>query len=285
MPPRTLLLLLEYDGTDFHGWQQQAPGQRTVQGVLRDALRTMTGLDLKLRASSRTDAGVHALGLPVTCALTGAPAGGAEGAPEGAPPAATAARIPRVGFLRGLNTLLPDDVSVTAVYDVPAGFDAREAARGKRYRYDIWNGPWRSALRARRSWWVRGAPLDRAAMQAGGQHLLGEHDFSSFRAVHCDSLSVHRNLTRVDVSEPEPHLVRLTVEGNAFLRNMVRIIAGTLVEVGRGALRPDDVAAALAARDRTLAGPTAPGHGLTLERVFLDLPPEAQGVGNVDARP
>lgn len=265
MSLRTLLLLLEYDGTDFHGWQQQAPGQRTVQGVLREAVQAMTGVAPTLRASSRTDAGVHALGLPVTFAVEGE----------------TAARIPRVGFLRGLNTLLPADVSVTAVYDVPEGFDARAASRGKRYRYDVWNGPWRSAVRGRWSWWVRGAPLDRAAMQAGGRHLLGEHDFSSFRAVHCDSLSVHRNLWRVDVSEPEPHLLRITVEGNAFLRNMVRIIAGTLVEVGRGSYPPEHVAAVLAARDRAAGGPTAPGHGLTLERVFYALPPGTQGYGNV----
>jgi tRNA pseudouridine38-40 synthase len=258
---RTLLLLVEYDGTDLQGWQQQAPGSRTVQGLVRAAVRRMTGADPKLRASSRTDAGVHALGLPVTFQ--------------------TAARIPLVGFLRGLNTLLPADVSVRSVQEVPDGFDARDAARGKRYRYDVWNGPGRSALRARWSWWVRGAPLDRAAMQAAGRHLLGEHDFSSFRATHCDSLSVHRNLTRLDVTEPEPHLVRVTVEGNAFLRNMVRIIAGTLVAVGQGQRRADDIPALLAARDRTQGGQTAPAHGLTLERVFYDLPAECPGVGEV----
>ncbi len=258
---RTILLVIEYDGTDFVGWQQQAPGQRSVQATLAAAIHGMTDEHPTLRASSRTDSGVHALGLPVTFE--------------------TASSIRRVGFLRGLNTLLPADLSVRAVWDVPQGFDVRKSSRGKRYRYDVWNGPWRSATRGRQSWWVRGAPLDRAAMQAAGAHLLGEHDFSSFRAAHCDSVSVCRCLTRVDVLEPEPHLVRIVVEGNAFLQHMVRIIAGTLVDAGHRRRTPDDVAAILAARDRTLAGMTAPAHGLTLERVFYELPPEAVGEGDV----
>ena len=250
--PRTLLLLLEFDGTKLHGWQQQA-GPRTAQGELRTALRRLTGADVELRASSRTDAGVHALALPVSFR--------------------TSAGVPLLGFLRGLNTLLPDDISVRAVREVPEGFDARDASRGKRYRYDIWNAGWRSALRRHRCWWVRGMALDLAAMQEAATHLLGEHDFSSFRAARCDARSTRRQLTRVDVSTPEPHLVRVVVEGDAFLRNMVRILVGTLVEVGRGRRAPGDIPGLIAARDRTLAGRTAPPQGLLLERVFYDEAP------------
>lgn len=258
---RNILLLVEYDGTDFCGWQQQAPGQRTVQAALRAAVHSMTGEDPTLRASSRTDSGVHSLGLPVSFT--------------------TATTIRRIGLLRGLNTRLPGDASVRAVYDVPLDFDARKSSRGKRYRYDVWNAGWRSASRGRTSWWVKGKPLDRTAMHAAGQWLLGEQDFSSFRAAHCDSLSVRRTLTRVDVTEPEPHLVRITVEGDAFLRNMVRIIAGTLVDVGHGRRRPQDLVTLLAARDRNLAGMTAPAHGLTLAHVFYELPPGVEGFGDV----
>ncbi len=246
---RTILLILEFDGTEFHGWQQQ-DNARTVQGVLRETLASMVAHDPMLRASSRTDAGVHALGLPVSFR--------------------TSSTIPTLGFLRGLNTLLPPDLSVSEAREVGENFDARTAARGKRYQYDIWNAPWRSALRARRSWWLRGRPLHLASMQSAARHLLGEHDFSSFQAADCDAKHPNRRLDRVDVSEPEPHLVRITVEGNAFLKNMVRIIAGTLAEVGRGRRDPEDMGAILAARDRNAAGQTAPPQGLTLLRVFYD---------------
>lgn len=244
---RTLLLLVQFDGTDLHGWQQQA-GDRTVQGLLRDALAQMLGHDVNLRASSRTDAGVHALALPVSFR--------------------TPRTIPCHGILRGLNSMLPDEVSVVSARDVPESFDARDRSRGKEYRYDIWNADFRSALRARYAWWVRGGELDVAAMRAGAAHLVGEHDFRSFRASGCDAKTTSRRLTRVDVATPEPHLVRVTVEGNAFLRNMVRILVGTLVDVGRGRMPPAAVGEVLAACDRTVAGPTAPPQGLTLVRVL-----------------
>ena len=252
---RHLLLLVEFDGTAFHGWQQQAE-DRTVQAELSRAVAAMVGTSVTLRASSRTDAGVHAEALPVAFR--------------------TGARIPCEGFRRGLNSLLPADVAVTAVREVDPSFDPRRSSRGKRYRYDVWNAGWPSPLRARRSWWVRGTTLDTAAMQAAASHLLGEHDFSTFRAAHCDAKTPHRRLTRMEVSRPAEDEVRIVVEGDAFLRNMVRILAGTLVDVGRGRRAPDEMPALLAARDRRLAGPTAPPQGLTLERVFY-VSPEGPG--------
>jgi len=250
VPLRTIRLLVEFDGTHFHGWQQQL-NARSVQLVLRQALHKMLGHDpIQLRASSRTDAGVHAVALPVSFR--------------------TASTIPTFGFLRGLNTILPADVSIADVRVMGDGFNPRRASKGKRYRYDIWDAPCRSALRSRRSWWVKGRPLDIEAMRIGAHYLVGEHDFTSFRAVDCDSKTTRRKLNRVDVDTEDPYLVRITVDGDAFLKHMVRVIVGTLVDVGRGRTTPDGIAEILAARDRRAAGQTAPPQGLTLMQVFYD---------------
>jgi tRNA pseudouridine38-40 synthase len=241
---RTLRLVVEYDGTDFAGWQRQA-GQRTVQGCLEAAVEAMTGVATFVRGAGRTDAGVHALGQVASFR--------------------TDARIPTDGFLRGLNSHLPPDVAVQELTEAPADFDARLSARGKLYRYQIWNHPIRSPRAARTSWHCR-APLDLAAMRAAAQLLVGEHDFAGFRSSDCDRLTTVRRLRRVEV-EREGSLLTCEVEGTAFLRNMVRILVGTLVAVGWHDLHPDDVARILQHRDRTKAGQTAPARGLTLVRV------------------
>jgi tRNA pseudouridine38-40 synthase len=246
-PPdqRTLRLVVEYDGTDFAGWQRQ-DGQRTIQGCLEEAFRSMTSQEVVVRGAGRTDAGVHADGQAASVELV--------------------SRIPCLGFLRGLNSLLPREIAVLEVADVPAGWNARFAARGKIYRYDVWNHPVRSPRHARRTWHVPVA-LDTHAMREAAQLLVGEHDFRAFRAADCDRKNTVRILRRFDVRR-DGALVTFEVEGTAFLRNMVRILAGTLVGVGRGDLPLTRITAALASGERTQAGVTAPASGLTLVRVI-----------------
>ena len=241
---RIVRLLLEYDGTDFAGWQRQ-DGQRTVQGCLEDAVQAMTGVATFVRGAGRTDAGVHALGQVASFR--------------------TEARIPAPGFLRGLNSQLPPDIAVRELDEAPPDFDARRSARGKLYRYQIWNHPVRSPRAGRTSWHCR-APLDLEAMRAAAALLVGEHDFAAFRASDCERRTTVRLIRRFDIDRAGS-LVSCEVEGTAFLKHMVRILVGTLVGVGRGGFAPEDVAEILRARDRTRAGVTAPARGLTLVRV------------------
>jgi len=244
-PRRTLRLLVEYDGTGFAGWQRQ-DGQRTIQGCLEQAFAKMTGQPVRVRGAGRTDAGVHALGQVASVEV--------------------ASRIPSLGFLRGLNTHLPSEIAVLEVADLPAGFDARRDARGKIYRYAVWNHPVRSPHHARWSWHVYD-PLDTHAMRVAAAVLVGEHDFRAFRSSDCDRLNTVRILRRFDLIRAGA-LLTFEVEGTAFLRNMVRILAGTLVDVGRGKMTAAQVQALLGSGDRTQAGVTAPAHGLTLVRVI-----------------
>jgi tRNA pseudouridine38-40 synthase len=241
---RNFRLVVEYDGTDFSGWQRQN-GQRTVQGCLEDAVQAMTGQATFVRGAGRTDAGVHALGQVANFRSD--------------------ARIPEAGFLRGVNSHLPEDMAVLELAEVAPEFDARRAARGKLYRYQIWNHLVRSPRAARTSWHCRAA-LDLAAMRAAAAYLVGEHDFAAFRAADCGRRTTVRLLRRIDLGRVGA-LVTCDVEGTAFLKHMVRILVGTLVGVGRRALSPDDVTRILAEGDRTRAGVTAPARGLTLVRV------------------
>ena len=245
MAERRILLRVQFDGTDFHGWQTQT-NLRTAQQTLEGAVATLTQQTSRLFSSSRTDAGVHARGLPVTFV--------------------TNRDIPLIGFVRGLNSLLPSDISVMEAVEVPMEFHVRRDALGKIYRYSLWNGPAPSALRARTHWYVK-QRLDTDRMNAAAQALLGTHDFSSFRARDCQSVSTTRIMERIEVVGDADGEVCIWLEGNAFLQHMVRIIVGTLVEIGRG-LRPERFAHdALVARHRAAAGQTAPPKGLMLHRV------------------
>jgi tRNA pseudouridine38-40 synthase len=244
-PDRVLRLVIEYDGTAFAGWQRQS-GQRTVQACLEEAFQAMVGAPVRVTGAGRTDAGVHAEGQVVS--------------------ARVAARIPCGGFLRGLNSHLPPDIAVRELCDAPATFDARRSARGKVYRYRIWNHLVRSPQRARWSWHCR-APLDTHAMREGAARFVGTHDFRAFRAADCERKTTVRDIRSFEVVR-DGALLTLDVEGTAFLKNMVRIMVGTLVAVGRGELAADAVTALLAGGDRTQAGTTAPAHGLTLVRVI-----------------
>jgi tRNA pseudouridine38-40 synthase len=241
---RNLRIVVEYDGTDFAGWQRQ-PGQRTVQGCLEDAIREMTGEEVFVRGAGRTDAGVHAAGQVGSFRL--------------------AARIPEHGLLRGLNTHLPPDVAIVDVAEVDADFDARFSARGKLYRYEVWNHLVRSPLRARRSWHVR-QPIDGDAVRRAAAALVGEHDFRAFRAADCERRTTRRVVRRLEVDR-QGALWSFEIEATAFLKNMVRIVVGTLVDVGRGQLPADAVSRMLETGDREAGGMTAPPQGLTLVRV------------------
>ena len=244
-PLRTLRLVIEYDGTDFHGWQRQI-GQRTVQACLEEALQTMTGESPRVTGAGRTDAGVHAEGQVVSVRVH--------------------ARIPAAGFLRGLNSNLPPDMAVRELADADPAFDARRWARGKTYRYQIWNHVVRSPLQGRTSWHHR-APLDTQAMREAAAAFVGQHDFRAFRASDCDRKNTVRLIRSFEV-ERRGAMIRCEVEGTAFLKNMVRIMVGTLVSTGRGELDAAGVLALLAAGDRTQSGVTAPARGLTLVRVI-----------------
>jgi tRNA pseudouridine38-40 synthase len=244
-PARTLRLIIEYDGTEFHGWQRQVD-QRTVQACLEEALEKMVGEAVRVTGAGRTDAGVHAEGQVASVHVT--------------------SRIPTTGFLRGLNSYLPPDMVVREVADVDGAFDARRSARGKSYRYQIWNHLTRSPLRGRTAWHYR-APLDTHAMREAADAFVGVHDFRAFRASDCDRKNTVRLMRSFHVDRQGP-LITCEVEGTAFLKNMVRIMVGTLVEAGLGELDAAGVRRLLEAGDRTQSGVTAPPHGLTLMRVI-----------------
>jgi tRNA pseudouridine38-40 synthase len=245
----TFRLTLEYDGTDFEGWQAQSGAHRTVQGVLESALARLTGQCVRVAGAGRTDSGVHAEGQVASLRLE--------------------SRFAADGLRRALNGVLPPDLAVRDAAQVPEGFHARFDARGKLYRYTVWNGRSPSPLRARTVLSLQGR-LDLEAMRAAAALLQGTHDFACFQAAGSLARSTVRTLSRVEVEGESRGEVRLWVEGDGFLRHMVRAVAGTLLEVGRGRRRPEGLPALLAARDRTRAGPNAAARGLCLVRVFYD---------------
>ena len=245
---RQLRLTLEYEGTDLAGWQRQdnAP---TVQGHLEVALADILQHPVRVTGASRTDAGVHALG-QIACVRT-------------------FRAITLHGLRRGLNGRLPRSIAVTDVADSADDFHPRFSATGKHYRYLVLARPDR-APRWEPWAWHRGQPLDRAAMTAAAAAFVGEHDFRGFRSIKCVARTTTRRVDAVELSNPAPELLAVDVRGNAFLHNMVRIVAGTLVDVGLGRIDPTAMPAIIASGDRTRAGPTAPPHGLTLVAVFYD---------------
>lgn len=248
---RNLRLLLEYDGSDFVGWQRQA-GLPTVQGALETALVAVLRAPLpRLSCAGRTDAGVHALCQVVNFHLVHP--------------------MPARRLAPALNFYLPKSIRVHRSEEVAASFDARLSAGSKLYTYQIYSGPHPPALDRQRLWHLR-ARLDLPAMQAAARDLIGEHDFESFRHAHCDAQHARRHMhgvqVRVEPRRPVGELVTCQFHANAFCRHMCRILAGTLVEVGRGQRLAASMPALLAARDRRQAGVTAPARGLVLTEVY-----------------
>jgi tRNA pseudouridine38-40 synthase len=232
---------LEYDGTRFRGWAIQ-PGARTVEGELSRALATLLRRDVKLTVAGRTDRGVHALGQVASY--------------EGPVPP-----------LRSLNAVLPDDVCVISAEEAPPGFSARRDARSRTYLYRVHTrrgGP-SPFERGRSRWWPH--PLDVDALGGCAAAVAGTHDFTAFRPTETYHHRFMREIQHASWTAAGPELVEFRIEADAFMRNMVRILVGTMLEVASGRRTLPDFTALLAGAPRSLAGPTAPPHGLYLESV------------------
>jgi tRNA pseudouridine38-40 synthase len=244
---RNIKLTIAYDGTNFHGFQVQ-PNLRTVQGVLEELIGRVAQHPVSIIGSGRTDAGVHARAQVVNFH--------------------TSVRIPVEKWPIALNTRLPDDLVVTEAAEVPEDWHARFSAKGKVYKYQIDLGASPNVFTRLYAYHypyrLRIEPMIEAA-----RHLTGRHDFTSFCAANTPLENKVRHLYAIDLAQ-EDHLLTITCRGEGFLYNMVRIIVGTLLDVGRGKISPDQIPEILAARDRTKAGLTAPAHGLTLWEVLYD---------------
>jgi tRNA pseudouridine38-40 synthase len=245
---RHIRLVVEYDGSQLHGWQRQhnAP---TVQQHLEETLAKLLTHETPVVGASRTDAGVHARGQVASFR--------------------TERAIALHGVRRGLNSMLPDSIAVRDVVEVPADFHPRFSATGKHYRYTILTRSERSPLYHHRAW-HHPRPLTIEAMEEAARHLVGEHDFSAFRCAGCSAKTTVRRVESIAISRPHPHLVEIDIRGNAFLRQMVRIMVGTLTEVGTGDRPASQVPEILASKNRPQAGITAPAHGLELMEVRYD---------------
>lgn len=251
---------IEYDGSAYHGWQSQpTPGAQTVQDTLEAGLAAIATTPVRVHCAGRTDAGVHGFGQVIHFD-------------------APVARSPKA-WVMGVNTALPASVRVHWARPVPPSFHARFSALSRRYRYLIANTPVRPALGAGQLGWQR-RPLDHRLMHAEAQCLLGEQDFSAFRAASCQSRTPMRNVHQIAVSRRD-ELVIVDITANAFLHHMVRNIVGSLIAVGSGRKGPGWMAQLLAGRDRNAAADTAPAQGLYLVHVAypdeFDLPQPAEG--------
>lgn len=244
MGPRNLRLDLEYDGTRYHGWQRQT-NALTLQETIETALARLTGEQVHLIGSGRTDAGVHARGQVANFR--------------------TASTLPLKAFVHGLNSLLPPDVAVLAASEVPWEFHARKSARAKTYEYRLLNRPVRSPLSLRYAWQVA-PPLALAAMEEAARILVGEHDFAAFQA---SGSSVRTTKRRVEAAEwrREGEFLIFRITANGFLRGMVRSLVGTMVQIGMGKRPVAELAELLVRPQRARVGPTAPPQGLCLVEV------------------
>jgi len=240
---RNIKLTIEYDGTSYSGWQIQ-PDNSTIQGELEAAVKTIINFSISsdglpsdpaydgIHGASRTDAGVHAFDHVATFK--------------------TESSIPIYGIIRGLNSVLPRDIAIKDAVDMPLGFDARRHSKGKTYLYKVLTGATRSPVYRNR------------ALQEGARLLIGEKDFSTFRAAGCGAKHPIREVTSFIVSATDDGFIEFTIKGTAFLRHMVRIMVGTLVELGKGKISVEEFKCIIEAKDRTRAPYTAPPEGLYL---------------------
>jgi len=241
---RNVKMTLEFDGTNYLGWQSQARG-RTVQTILEEAVRKILGKRSPILASGRTDSGVHVLAQVVNV--------------KGNFP------MDDKALLRALNSMLPPEIAVTKAETVPADFNALKNAKWKKYRYQIHNSETRSVFDHRSSWHII-APLNLAAMKKAAKFLVGRHDFASFMGSNSSVKTSIRNIISLEIKK-RGKMVIIEVVADGFLKQMVRNITGTLVETGRGRIKPEKMKDILEAKDRRKAGQTAPPQGLFLVEV------------------
>lgn len=245
MSKKNFKLIIEYDGSNYHGWQIQ-PNGPSIQQEIETALETMTSQKVKLIGSGRTDAGVHALGQVANFSCD--------------------TNIPDEAFLKGLNSILAEDIVIRDVTRVSTDFHSRFDAKSKLYSYNIVNQPVPTAIERHYAWWIR-SPLDLSAMEKAGQYLVGEKDFKAFEGAGSPRAHTIRHVMKVDIKCQAPGRIALEIQANGFLRYMVRNIVGTLVEVGLHKISPEQIKTILASKDRSQASATAPAKGLFLIEV------------------
>ncbi len=238
-------IVIEYDGTHYHGWQRQK-NDRTIQQEIENALTTMTGSRVTLNGSGRTDAGVHALGQVANFLCE--------------------TDLSAAAFQKGLNSILPDDIVIRDCRRIDESFHARYDAKSKIYRYQILNGRVPPAIGRQYVWFIR-RRLDTAAMRSANSHLVGTHDFKSFEGTGSPRPHTTRTIMTADWNEPKDGSLIFQIEADGFLRYMVRNIVGTLVDIGLGKITPAKFSDILASKNRRNASATAPAHGLFLLEV------------------
>ncbi|OPL15831.1 MAG: hypothetical protein AVO39_07000 [delta proteobacterium MLS_D] len=242
---RNIKITVEYDGTAYSGWQRQE-GAGTIQEALENVAGRIMQETIRIVASGRTDAGVHALGQTASFR--------------------TSTALPVERIQAGMNSLLSPDIAITAIEEVPASFHARYDSASKVYQYFLYNAPVRSPLRRRYCWHVR-EPLDCEAMGLAAASLRGRHDFSAFRSSGSDVKTTERTVFATSLLRSADNMVIFEIEGDGFLRSMVRSIMGTLVDVGKGKITPETFRSIMESGDRNRAGATAPPQGLFLKEV------------------
>jgi len=243
---RNFKIVVEYDGSAYRGWQRQKNGV-SIQQVLEEAIKKITGQKVSVIGSGRTDAGVHALNQVASFRC--------------------ATKLPVNSIYRGVNSVLPEDIVVKEMEEVPFEFHAQRDVKSKIYVYKICNQKLRPALGRNYSWFVR-FDLDLAKMRQAAKYLIGTHDFSCFCATGTDVQDRVRTIKNIEIKNGQEGNIEIIVEAKGFLKYMVRNIIGTLVEVGRGKREPEEMEKIINSRDRKIAGATAPAHGLFLMEVI-----------------
>jgi len=242
---RNIKLLIEYDGTDYLGWQVQPKGS-TIQGILEEKIGLLTGEPVRLFGSGRTDSGVHALGQVAHFK--------------------TQSQMDIRTMQKALNSLLPPDIVIRKVEEVDEDFHARKHSKSKIYEYRILNRNLRSAFHRKYAWYIP-QKLNFTEMKKASLSLIGEHDFSAFRSVGSPTRTTVRRVVRAEWKRGREGSIRFEIEANGFLKQMVRSIVGTLVEIGKDRMNAADFQKILESKDRRKAGPTAPAQGLFLKEV------------------
>jgi tRNA pseudouridine38-40 synthase len=243
---RNFKMVVEYDGSAYRGWQRQKNGV-SIQQVLEEAIKKITGQKVAVIGSGRTDAGVHALNQVASFRC--------------------ATKLPVNSIYRGVNSVLPEDIVVKEIEEVPFEFHAQRDVKSKIYVYKICNQKLRPALGRNYSWFVR-FDLDLPKMCQAAKVLIGTHDFSCFCATGTDVKDRVRTIKNIEIKNEQEGNIEIIVEAKGFLKYMVRNIIGTLVEVGRGKREPEEMKKIIDSRDRKIAGATAPAHGLFLMEVI-----------------